>query len=186
MGTPHQLLPVKLIIGLIFRDQGIFEKTAYLLRRSYGKTDYESPSFAFDKTSYYQKEMGEALQRKFLSFGRLIFPEKLPDIKIATNALEKKLRAPSGKRTINIDPGYISLSKLVLATTKSFTHRLYIRRGIFEEVTLFFKDNCFEPGRWTYPDYRSDSHIGFFNGVRRIYLDQITKTYGPSELCRCV
>jgi hypothetical protein len=186
MGTPYQPLPVKLIIGFIYRDPVVFEKTRTILRRIHGDPDIESPKFSFDKTSYYEKEMGQELQRKFLSYKRLIPAEKLVAIKIATNALEKKLEQPRNHRAINIDPGYVTLSKLVLATTKNFAHRLYAGRGIFEEVTLFYKDNSFEPGRWTYPDFREKNHIGIFNDIRKHYLDQLTKTYGLSQLYRCV
>lgn len=186
MGTPHRPLPVKLIVGFITRDPSAFHKATVILGRSLGRPDFESPSFAFDKTSYYEKEMGEGLERKFLSYTRLLPAEKLPAIKIATNALEKRLAPASGCRTINIDPGYITLSKLVLATTKSFVHRLYMGRGIFEEVTLYYKDNSFQPGHWTYPDFRANNHIATFNTIRQKYLEQITKIYGPSQLYRCI
>jgi hypothetical protein len=186
MGTPLRPLPVKLIIGFIYQDPTIFEKTKKILVRAYGPADHESPLFDFDKTNYYQKEMGTDLKRRFLSFSRLIPAEKLVKIKISTNACEKKMASRSGERTVNIDPGYITLSKLVLATTKSFTHRLYIGNGIYEEATLFFKDKSFQPSRWTYPDFRQENHIAVFNAIRDLYLNQLTKTYGTAQLYRCV
>jgi hypothetical protein len=186
MGTPHQPLPVKLIIGLIYTDSAVFERTRSALRRLYGEEDSESREFDFDKTPYYEKEMGHGLRRKFISYKKLIQAEKLVDIKIKTNALEKKFERPPRHRAVNIDPGYVTLSKLVLATTKSFAHRIYMGRGIFEEITLYFKDNSFEPGRWTYPDFRAADHIAAFNDIRQTYLNQLTKDHGPTQLYRCI
>ena len=97
-----------------------------------------------------------------------------------------QLAATACLRTINIDPGYVSLSKLILATTKSYVHRIYVSSGIFEEITLIFKDRSFQPGALTYPDYRSEKHLEIFNAVREKYRQQIEKKYGPSQLYRCV
>lgn len=186
MGKISRPLPVKLIIGLIGNTPGILEKTKNILARKYGPIDLASTLCVFDLTDYYAKEMGKDLKRQFLSFEKLIPCERLVQIKLAANALEKKLSLKPSARDINIDPGYVSLSKLVLATTKSFVHRIYVQRGIFEEVTLYFKNNSFVAGSWTYPDYKSESHIMFFNKVRKTYYTQIEKTYGACELYRCV
>jgi hypothetical protein len=186
MGKISRPLPVKLIIGLIGNTPEILEKTKNILIRKYGPVDRTSALYAFDLTDYYTKEMGPGLKRQFLGFKKLVACEKLVSIKRSTNTLETKLSLKPGARDINIDPGYISLSKLVLATTKSFVHRIYAGKGIFEEVTLYFKNNSFQAGPWTYPDYRSESHILFFNEVRDIYYAQIEKTYGVRELYRCV
>jgi hypothetical protein len=74
----------------------------------------------------------------------------------------------ANKRQINIDPGYLSLDKVVLATHKDYSHRLYLGKGIYGEVTLFFKDKTFNPFPWTYPDYRTHEYINFFNDAREI------------------
>jgi hypothetical protein len=126
MGRTSRPLPVKLIIGLIFQEPSLENTTRILLEKRFSETDLTSPCFDFDKTSYYRKEMGGDLKRRFLSFEALIPPERLVKIKLFTNALEKKLAAEDGTRRINIDPGYVSLSKLVLATTKNFAHRVYV------------------------------------------------------------
>ncbi|MBI5872903.1 MAG: DUF4416 family protein [Candidatus Omnitrophica bacterium] len=186
MGNITSPLPVKLICGFIANDEALFQKAEKLLTKKFGPADYKSPVFRFDLTDYYSKEMGKNLKRRFLSFEKLVPAQRLPEIKIFTNLLEKKLSRDPGKRDLNIDPGYISLSKLVLATTKSFVHRIYTGKGIFQEVTLYFKDNTFTAGRWTYPDYRSDSHIALFNEIRNKYYDQVEKKYGQSQLHRCV
>ncbi|OIO36080.1 MAG: hypothetical protein AUJ74_03675 [Candidatus Omnitrophica bacterium CG1_02_44_16] len=186
MRQPFVPLPVKLVIGLIAGELSIFKKTQDLLSRKFGKVDLISQVFSFDQTDYYEKDMGKGLKRVFLSFEKLIGPEQLANIKRFTNQLEKKLRQDAGHRSVNIDPGYISLSKLVLATTKSFVHRIYCKDGIFEEITLSFKGKTFTPGPLTYPDYRSTTHITMFNDIRNKYYEQIKKTYGLSQLYRCV
>jgi hypothetical protein len=177
---------VKLIVGLIVQDPLLFEKAKSLLQKKFGKIDFTSSLFSFDQTDYYEKEMGKDLKRLFLGFERLIPAEKLVNIKLFTNALERKFSKNHLRRSINIDPGYITLSKLVLATTKSFVHRLYIRDGIYEEITLYFKNNTFVAGPWTYPDYRLPSHIALFNRIREKYYRQIEEKYGPAQLYRCV
>ncbi len=186
MGKILKQLPVKLVIGLIKKEATSSEKIITILSRKYGKIDFLSPVFDFNLTRYYEKEMGKGLKRQFLSFKKLIPSEFLPGIKCYTNKIEKKHATDNFKRTINIDPGYITLSKLILATTKNFAHRIYIKKGIFEEITLYFKDDAFTPGRWTYPDYASVSHIAIFNEIRDLYYKQVSDQYGYSELYRCV
>lgn len=186
MGKTSSPLPVKLIVGLIARDEALFAKALKALMKKFGPADLLGPIYDFDLTDYYEKEMGRGLKRRFISFERLVPAEHLAKIKIHTNAWEKKLSGARGLRDINIDPGYISLSKLVLATTKSFVHRIYIGRGIFEEITLYFKDGSFTAGPWTYPDFRKETHIALFNKIRKTYYGQLETIYGLSQLYRCV
>ncbi len=186
MGKIVKPLPVKLIVGLITKNPTLFQKVQEVLSKKFGKIDFVSPVFDFNKTDYYEKEMGKDLKRLFLSFQNLIPAQRLVKIKIFTNRIEKRLSKNSSLRSINIDPGYISLSKLVLATTKNFAHRIYVGHGIFEEITLYFKEATFQPGDWTYPDYRSRDHVALFNEIRQKYYQQIEKKYGLSQLYRCV
>ena len=129
---------------------------------------------AFDHTDHYQKEMGVNLKRQFVSFQHLAKPEWLIKVKCFANRLERKLSAGSTKsnRQINIDPGYISAGKLVLATNKNHQHRIYLGKGIYAEVTLRFTKECLRPYQWTYPDYRTEACITIFNKIRNIYLTQ--------------
>jgi hypothetical protein len=165
---------VKLIVGFIFKENNSLEKAAVLLKKRFGRIDFESQILAFTHTNYYQKEFGQDLKRQFISFQKLISPSDLPKIKTITNKLEIKLSAHN-LRSINIDPGYLELAKLVLASTKDHQHRLYLNKGIFAEITLFFKSNTFKPWEWTYPDYRTGEYIKIFNQIREIYAQQISK-----------
>lgn len=175
MGEIRKHRPVKLIIGFIYKEKPAFDKVKALLIKEVGPIDFESPAIAFCSTDYYEDEFGKDLIRSFLSFKKLIAPERLAGIKILTNKIEKKL-SKKGCRTINIDPGYIELSKLILASTKDYNHRIYLNSGIFLEITLFYRDKTFKPWEWTYPDYKTPEYIEVFNHIRHIYANQIQVT----------
>ncbi len=152
--------------------EGLFGEARAALVKVYGPVDHISPLWPFDFTSYYAEESGEGLLRQFLSFAELIDPGKLAEIKLRTNQLEQE-HASGGRRQINLDPGYVDLSKLVLATTKNHQHRIYLGRGIYAEVTLRYTRKSFRPWEWTYPDYRTNHYVEFFNQVRETYLEQL-------------
>ncbi|MCP4631866.1 MAG: DUF4416 family protein, partial [candidate division Zixibacteria bacterium] len=129
-----------------------------------------------DNTKYYNDEMGEKLFRKFVSFEELIDPSQLPAIKIFSNDIELRFSRPgcdSPKRRVNIDPGYLELSKLILASTKNFSHRIYLNDGIYGEVTLIFRGNEFTYLDWTYPDYKTSFAKTFLMDVRNKYNLQL-------------
>jgi hypothetical protein len=172
LGLAREHRPVKLIIGLFTAQEALFDSVRHELSQAYGPAGHVSPVWPFDFTSYYADEFGEHLLRQFVTFFELIDPARLPEVKLFTNALEQKL-ASGGQRQVNIDPGYIDLSKLVLATTKNHQHRLYLGQGIYGEVTLRFTRGSFRPWEWTYPDYRTEHYVGFFNEVRQTYLQQL-------------
>lgn len=164
--------PVKLIIGFIFREDPLFYKTLTLLKKYFGIIDFESQPLPFQHTAYYDKEFGKNLKRKFISYKKLFLPEDLPRIKTITNKIEKKLSIAASRR-INIDPGYLDLAKVILASTKDYKHRIYLNRGIFAEVTLFYQGGTFKSWDWTYPDYKTSEYIAIFNQIREIYARQI-------------
>lgn len=172
MGEAKKHLPVKLIIGFIFKDQEILSLAKRLVARKFGRIDFESQILAFEHTDYYAQEFGKDLKRVFISFEKLVPPERLPQIKISTNRIEKKL-AKGANRTINIDPGYLDSGKLILASTKDYKHRTYLNKGIYAEITLFYQGKTFQSWEWTYPDYRTPQYCAIFNQIRGIYAQQI-------------
>lgn len=172
MGKITKHPPVKLIVGFIFKKALTLKDAKAALEKHFGKIDFESAPLNFTYTDYYEKEMGRGLERVFVSFKKLISASDLARIKIWTNRIEGRFL--SGKnRLINIDPGYLELAKLVLATTKDFNHRIYLKDGIFAEVTLYYAHKTFHPWDWTYPDYRTQEYLGIFNKIRQIYESQI-------------
>lgn len=169
MGRIRKPPPVKLVMGFIYRDKEVFFRVKDKLKKKFGQVDFESPALSFNYTDYYAKELGQDLTRSFVSFKKLIPAQQLYKVKRYTNRIERRF-SRENKRCINIDPGYLDLAKLVLASTKDFSHRIYLHKGIFAEITLFFKDGSFRPWEWTYPDYRTPEYIGIFNRIRSLYL----------------
>lgn len=172
MGSIRKIQSVKLVIGFIFKKESVLVKARGILRKEFGKIDYESQTLAFTHTAYYAAEFGENLKKKFISFQKLISPQSLAKVKITTNTIEKRL-SKQGLRLINIDPGYLDMARLILASTKDYKHRIYLDKGIYAEVTLFYQHKSFTPWEWTYPDYKSADYIAIFNRIREIYARQI-------------
>jgi hypothetical protein len=166
--------PVKLIMGLIVTPDAPIAAVRRHLEATYGQIDGETALLPFVWTRFYEREMGPTLQRQFWSFEALIAANALAAIKRQTNATEHTFAGHGGQRRINLDPGYIDLAKLVLATTKDQQHRLYLGQGIYAEVTLRFTGGRFVPWDWTYPDYRTAAYLAFFDAVRQRYRQQLT------------
>jgi len=176
MGEIKKTFPKKLICGLIVSESVSENDVLSALERVFGKIDGKSQTTDFSKYSnYYEKEMGNSLNRFFVSFERLIMPDEISEIKIKSNDLEFKLSdfETNQKRKVNIDPGYIGLSKMVVASTKNASYRIYLKNGIYAQPMLWFFKNSFLPYDWTYPDYKDKAFIGFFNKVREKYKRQL-------------
>lgn len=165
---------VKYICGFIFSDEVVYRKTKNILERKFGPIDVESETIRFDFTDYYEKEMGKNLFRRFISFKKLQEPSAFIAIKHFCVKLERKFSRRS-LRAINIDPGYINDAKLVLTTTKDFSHRIYLGKGVFAEITLTYQNKGFKDYPTTFPDYRTDTYKNIFLKIREIYHDQTTR-----------
>ena len=161
----------KLIVAMLARQDASLDAAAARLATVHGPVDYASPLLPFDVSSYYAAEMGPGLRRQFIAFAHLIQPDELPAIKLEAIALEVAF-AVDGRRTVNLDPGYLCAGKLVLATTKNQQHRLYLGQGIYGEVALRFRAAAWQPWEWTYPDYRLPDYARVFADIRRLYMRQ--------------
>jgi len=169
MGKVREVSPVVLIAGITFSENEMLECTVTSLEDEFGPIEFKSAAFDFDMTDYYTDEMGEDLRKIFYCFKNPIEPGILPDIKLKTNEIELRFARGDKEnplRTVNIDPGYITLSKLVLASTKDYSHRIYIGKGIYAETTLRFLHGLFVSIDTTYPDYRTPLATDFFNRAR--------------------
>ncbi len=167
--------PVKLICGIITSRDEVFIRAEERLVEHYGDVDLKSPLFEFNLTDYYEKQMGKDLKRRFLSFARLISPERLSEVKIQTNILEEKIRKgmKAEKRVVNLDPGYLTPSALIMATAKNFAHRIPLQKGIYAHLELLTTKKEVRILEWTYPDYKRKDYQNFFVEVRSIYLSQL-------------
>lgn len=179
MSTPEEAEKVKLISSLFSSEEDLIEKVIEQMEGSLGPVDWVSEKLAFDRTRYYAKEMGWPLCRRFISFSNLITPDSIVDIKLVTNTIENG-HLVNRRRKINIDPGYISLERLVLASGKNYSHRIYLRKGIYADLTLVFHAGTFKPLAWTYPDYADEKIIGYFNVIRNGYLQYLRR--GETDL----
>ena len=170
MSIPKDSDPAKLVVGCIMHDKACIEKLFSLLEETFGPVDMISRWLGFAFTDYYYKEMGSPLFRKVFAFKHLIAQDELALIKEKTNELEIKFMT-SGKRAINIDPGYLVSSRFILATGKEYSHRIYIGHKIYADLTLMYsKKEGFKTLEWTYPDYASQSMILFLSKIRDKYL----------------
>jgi hypothetical protein len=172
VGEAKEPAPVKLIMPMLTVDLSLFEVVERRLRQHFGPTDYVSETLPFEHTAYYEPEFGPGLKRRFYAYRDLIDPGSIAQIKRLTNEIESEWQL-DGRRRINLDPGYVSRAKLVLATTKNHGHRIYVGQGIYAEVTLIYRDRDFRPFPWTYPDYASEPYRQILREVRAIYTSQL-------------
>ncbi len=170
IGKPQKVLA---FAGLIFvRDFNVNSALEYF-KELLGKVIKESEIIPFIHTAYYNKEMGENLLRQWVLFEKFIYPDLLIELKHKSNEIENKFLNENRGRMINIDPGLVSLSNIILASTKNYSHRIYLGRGIYGEVTLIYKDHQFRTLEWTYPDYREDKALKFFNECRDVLKNTV-------------
>jgi hypothetical protein len=171
MARLRKPLLIKLFIGLLSPDHALLGECTSLLASKYGTIDLESDVVPWEITDYYQDEMGGPLHRKFVFFDKLMEPDELPSVKLFSIEIEERfsrVMERNPKRMINVDPGYVTEAKVVLATTKDFSHRIYIGSGIYAEVTLRFnsREQSFAALEHTYYDYRTPDYIALFNKAR--------------------
>jgi len=169
-------LRVKLIIGILAADEDFLKAATQLITEKLGPLDLSSEVWPFTQTDYYKDQTGDHILRQFVTIERTISPESLAKIKLKTNEMEQALAAQLKSdvpRPVNLDPGIIEPSKLVLATTKNFSHRIYIGKKIYAEVTLIYDKGQWRPFDYTYPDYRQQHYHDFFGRVRIRLLEQL-------------
>lgn len=184
MAAPQRAKPVLLVVAVFSRHAEAAVWAARHLARLYGPAALTSPEFDFDQTAYYEPTMGLGLRKHLSAFHDLVAADSLADVKLQTNALERQLAVEGGypePRPLNLDPGVLTLGKFLLATTKDQSHRVYLRDGIFAEVTLRYRDGAFEPWPWTYADYRLPMVRDFLKQAREFYRRQLRETGGDVD-----
>lgn len=176
MGLALNFEKEKLIIGFIYKDKETYEKALAIMTEKFGPVDFETEEFSFTEefSSYYDEELGGEAKRRILSFERLVNPEEQADIKTFTNAVERDFSI-DGNRKVNLDPGFLSHGRLLLATTKKTGFRIPLKDGIYTELTLFYARGAWQKLPWTYRDYQSPRVQAFLTKVRRRYLEQRKK-----------
>ncbi len=159
----------RVFCGLIYTPEMDPDKVLLTLEQEWGSVALISRSCSFAYTEYYLKEMGEHLQRKFIIFDKLVAQASLPKLKWKAKSLEKGFLNQSGGRQVNIDPGLLLPDKLVLATTKPCSHRPYLGKGIYADITLVYHNKSYQSLPWTYPDYAAQETVQMLNVLRKRY-----------------
>jgi hypothetical protein len=179
VSVPQIPTPARLLVSIIFSEAGSGSRGDFIknvieaLTRQFGQADYVSEINLFTQTKYYDQEMGDGLQRVFVSFEKLVPREHLAGIKLLTNSLEKKFARSDGTRCCNLDPGLLTVENFILATGKNFTHRIYLKDGIFSEVTLLFQKGKFRALPWTYWDYAAEPVVEMLTTMRKTLIEEL-------------
>jgi hypothetical protein len=169
LGTAKTPAPVCLILALTCRTATEGDQALALFQEQAGAIALASSVFTFSHTRYYEAEMGSELIKAFYAFERLIDPTALISLKLFSNQIERQF-STHDQRRVNLDPGYLEAAKLILATTKNFSHRIYLGEGIYGDVQLFWRNGRFQVNPWTYPDYQDELARDFFTRARERYL----------------
>lgn len=158
MGSICAFQEARLVIGALSSPLSPFPSALRTeLEQRFGPAETLGADLDFRWSSYYDAEMGGRPRRSFLAFSALVDPGELAAIKTRTNALEEAF-AVDGRRRVNLDPGLLSLSSFVLATTKARPQRIALSAGIYADLTLIYEGGDFRPLPWTYPDWASEEY----------------------------
>ncbi|MBO4699267.1 DUF4416 family protein [bacterium] len=162
-----------LTVSVMFRDENLLAEIRTILEKKYGKIDAVSEAYNFSSISpYYDPEMGEDIKKIIFSFKKTVPRDILANVKLFCVKIERKYSS-SGKRLVNLDPGLLTLENFILATGKNYSHRIYLKKGVFAEVTLMFgKKNVIKELPWTYRDYLYEPARSFLLAVREIYREK--------------
>jgi hypothetical protein len=181
VGTPREPLSVTTIVGVLAASRGLLAEAARVVAADIAPIALASEPAEWTASGYYRTEMGDEIWRQFLSLDECRAPGELAALKLRTNRLEDRWRTPHGRR-VNLDPGYVDLLRLVLASTKDAAQRVYLGSGIYAEAALRYANGRFEPWPYTYPDYAAAPAIEFFNRVReRLRESRRSETRPPDR-----
>ncbi len=172
MASPSPPLPVKLFVVTIHNNETIRDSAISQLRVEWGETDFESDDFDFDETNYYQDEMGTGLYRRFYAFQDLIPPDRIVEAKLHCNVTEERFMRDN-KRQVNLDAGYLDTYKVVLASAKFGGQKIYLRDGIYADMTLTMYKGRWEAFNWGFPDFKSRKYDDVLCKMRDLYKVQM-------------
>ncbi len=174
MGTVRQPDEGYLFCGFISSDKALIEKanSRFISSMSCGVL-FESPYWGFSKrTSYYRNEMGDNLVRKFFVYDLYAPVGRIVSAKLLSNEIEAEFQDAQGNRRVNMDPGWLSAAKFILASTKNYSHRIHLDKGIYADLTFFYQNNNWQSLPWTYPDYKEDYRFWFLNARKILFNSQ--------------
>ncbi len=168
MSSPHQKEKAVLLISLMYSQKEILPAIIAALEKSFGGIRHRSEEIKFDFTSFYENEFGRNLRKVYLLFERSFDIENLSDAKLLCHGLEKKYSI-NEKRTMNIDPGYMTKNSVVLASFKPRPHRIYLREGAYADLQLVFENKGWKGFPWTFSDIKSREVSLFLTQGRDVF-----------------
>ena len=174
MGRIMEFELEKLVVGIMYVNQELYVQALSALSDVFGKIDNEMDEYSFSGYStFYDREMGGHVLKRFVSFERLVNPSALSRIKCWTNEVESRLSNGSS-RHVNVDPCILGHGRFVMATTKGASFRVPLQNGIFADISLIYSRNGWHHFFWTYHDVKSDLFKAFLTRVRTLYMQQRT------------
>ena len=174
MARPEEPLPVKYFIAVLYRDEEKLHPIKKELAARWGSFDFEGRDHSFDTTGYYLPEMGTPLCRKLLAFERLYTPALIVSMKLECNDIETSF-SHDGKRTVNLDAGYLDHNKFLLASAKVAGQKVYLDKGIYADLSGRYKAGKYQPFEWSFPDFKDGRYDDELLAIRNIYMQQIKK-----------
>lgn len=169
--------PVKFFVAVLFVDESALSSAKKIMTAVWGPLDFEGTDRAFDVSDYYEPEMGRSILRRFLAFQAPMPPDELASAKVRCNQIEEDLSV-EGKRTVNIDVGYLDHNKIILASAKEEGQKIYLGQGIYADLMGRFRDGRYQPFDWTFPDYRDGRYDEELRRVRSLLLRQLRESKG--------
>lgn len=161
--------PGQLIVSIIYNSLDALADALNALEKRFGRVQYETVEIECALAKSYSEEMGDTLQRRFFSFDRLVSRATLPEAKSACSKIEARFSDRVDDfcfRTVNIDPGIMCPSNLIMASHREYNHRVYLRDAVYVEIALIYSQGRFNRLPWTVPDFYDDEAIDFFERVR--------------------
>jgi hypothetical protein len=163
---------VKPFAAILFKHAHILDEGLSLLRQAFPPVTYRGPAHPFTQTDYYAGEMGPGLSRCMLAFEGLAEPGELCSSKWRAHELEQTLSS-EGRRTLNIDVGYLDLFKVVLASFKGRGNKLYLDKGVWADITLTYEKGRFHPLPWSFPDFAAGTYEKDLIRIRELLKEDL-------------
>ncbi len=170
-GFLHKDTLAYLFFGVFGCSRDYLDAARLLIEDSYGPIDPQGVSevFEFPDAASYKASMGTGLSRQFFVCEKRVEQDCLVVAKHRAIEMERSIRQQRPaevERPVNIDPGIINDCRIILASTKDYSHRIYRGEGIWEEITLMYRDGAYRSLPWTYRDFNNPGYHAFFEAFR--------------------
>jgi hypothetical protein len=173
MAKPQEADPVKLFVAVLWSHEEALQKAVKRMEECWGPVDFVGPDRVFDRTDYYEQEMGININRRLLSFLQLFPADHIGMAKHISNDIEDKL-AENAKRTVNLDVGYLDCNKIVLASFKGAGQKIYLGNSVWADFIARYRSGRYQPFEWTFPDFKDGRYDQDLGRIREIYRKQIS------------